>query len=71
MIQIPAHFINKLRETNQTGHQQEQASDAIATYHETAATQSGERIPFKSKNAIISTKKRVYNQKYKSETGLR
>ncbi|MFC1857597.1 hypothetical protein ACFL9U_06150 [Thermodesulfobacteriota bacterium] len=51
------NFINKLREKNQTDQQQEQASDAISLYYETGTTQSGEKVPFKNKNAIISTKK--------------
>ena len=58
-----SHFMNKLQEKNQTDQQQEQASDAAATYHETGATQSGESLTFDNKNPIISTKKRVYNQK--------
>ncbi len=31
------HFINKLREKNQTDQQQEQASDVISIYYETEA----------------------------------
>ncbi len=52
-----SHFLNKLQEKNQTEQQQEQASDAISIYYESAATHSDENIPFKNNNAVISTKK--------------
>ncbi len=51
-----SHFLNKLQEKNQTEQQQEQASEAISIYYESGATHSSENIPFKNKNAIISTK---------------
>ncbi len=52
-----SHFLSKLQEKNQTEQQQEQASDAISIYYESAATHSDENIPFKNNNAVISTKK--------------
>ena len=55
-----AHFLNKLREKNQTDQQQEQASDAISMYYETEATQLEEKVLFNYKNVIISTKKSVF-----------
>ena len=54
----PPHFLNKLREKNQTDQQQGQASDAISIYYETEATQLDKEVPFKNKKSIISTKKR-------------
>ena len=66
------HFINKLRENNQTDQQQEQASDAKPIYYETGSTQFGEKASLNNKNLIISTKRRgVKTRKYKLESGLR
>ena len=58
-----SHFLNKLQEKNQTEQQQEQASDAISIYYESAATHSDENIPFKNNNAVISTEKQGLKSK--------
>ena len=52
-----SHFINKLREKNQTDQQQKQASHAVSIYYEIGTTNSGENASFKNKNTIISTEK--------------
>ena len=52
-----SHFINKLREKNQTDQQQKQASHAVSIYYEIGTTNSGENVSFMDKNIMISTEK--------------
>jgi len=52
-----SHFIDKLREKNQSDQQQKQASHAVSIYYEIGTTNSGENVSFKNKNRIISTEK--------------
>ena len=64
-----SHFIDKLREKNQSHQQQKQASHAVSIYYGTGKTTSGENVSFKNKNRIISSEKE--GLKRKTQTGSR